>query len=577
MIKKLFPFVKKYKLPAVLAPITVMLEVLLEVALPYLAGQIVTYGIEKGDISFVVRTGLLMLGMALLSLCFGAASGYFSAVASTGFAMNLRDGLFKKIQSFSFANTDKFSTGSLVMRTTQDVQNTQNAFQMTIRMLFRAPLMFISATIFAISVNANLSLVFIAVMPILAIAITIIAVRAFPLFKTMMKANDDMNTTVQEGLIATRVVKSFVRGDYENEKFRAATDKVRNATINAEKLLVMNMPILQLCMYICMLLIYWFGAHKIVGGTMESGDLVSFVGYISQILFSLMMISMVFVMLVLSRASIGRIVEVLDEKVDLTDDDGEENLTLADGSVEFKDVAFSYYKDKNNLTLKNINFNIKSGETIGIIGGTGSSKTTLVQLIPRLYDVLEGEVIVGGNNVKRYKFNNLRDSVAMVLQKNVLFSGTIKENLKWGNENATDEEIEDACKRAQAYDFIKSFPDGFETELGQGGVNVSGGQKQRLCIARALLKNPKIIIFDDSTSAVDVATDMRIRQGLREGLQGTTVIIIAQRISSVADADRIIVIDDGAISAIGTHEQLLETSEIYKEVYTSQQKGGDDQ
>lgn len=575
MLKKLLPFIKNYKLPAILAPITVILEVLLEVALPYLAGQIVTYGIDKGDISFVVRTGLIMLGMALLSLCFGAASGYFSAVASTGFAMNLRNGLFQKIQSFSFANTDKFSTGSLVMRATQDVQNTQNAFQMTTRMLFRAPMMFISATIFAISVNAQLSLVFLAILPLLAIAIVIIATKAFPLFRIMLKANDDMNTTVQEGLIATRVVKSFVRGDYENEKFRAATNRVRNATVNAEKLLVMNMPILQLCMYLCMLLIYWFGANKIVGGTMEAGDLVSFVGYISQILSSLMMISMVFVMLVLSRTSIGRIVEVLDEKVDLTDDDADEKLTPVNGSVEFKDVSFSYYNDKDNLTLQNVNFTINSGETIGIIGGTGSSKTTLVQLIPRLYDVLEGEVIVGGNNVKRYKFGTLRDSVAMVLQKNVLFSGTIKENLKWGNENATDEEIEQACKRAQAYDFIKSFPDGFETELGQGGVNVSGGQKQRLCIARALLKNPKIIIFDDSTSAVDVATDMYIRQGLKDGLQGTTVIIIAQRISSVADADRILVVDDGKISAVGTHENLLETSDIYKEVYTSQQKGDD--
>lgn len=575
MIKKLLPSIKNYVWPTVLAPITVMIEVLLEVSLPLLAGNIITYGIENGDLGYVTRTGLMMLGMAFLSLIFGAASGYFAADAGSGFAMNTRGRLFDKIQRFSFANVDKFSTGSLVMRVTQDVQNTQNAFQMTTRMLFRAPLMFISATILAVKVNASLSMVFLVVLPILAVVITLIAIKAFPLFKLMLKANDEMNTTVQEGLISIRVIKSFVRSAFENEKFRAAADKVRQATVKAERLLVSFMPLMQISMYTCMLLIYWFGARKIVVGDMGAGDLASFVGYISQILMSLMMVSMVFVMLVLSRTSAGRIVEVLDEEIDLSDEDGDASLVVEDGSVEFKNVYFSYYKDENNVTLKDVNLKIQPGETIGIIGGTGSSKTTLVQLIPRLYDTFSGEVLVGGKNVKDYKFGNLRDSVAMVLQKNVLFSGTIKENLKWGNENATDEEIEEACKKAQAYDFIKSFPDGFETELGQGGVNVSGGQKQRLCIARALLKKPKIIIFDDSTSAVDVATDSKIRAGLREGMKGMTTIIIAQRISSVSEADRIFVIDDGHISASGTHEELLVSSDIYKEVYDSQQKGDD--
>ena len=573
MIKKLLPCIKNYVPQTILAPVTVVLEVFLEVLLPMLVGNIITNGIEKGDMGYVIRTGLLMLGMALLSLCFGAASGYFAAVASSGFAMNLRAKLFEKIQSFSFANVDKFSTGSLVTRVTQDVQNTQNAFQMMSRMLFRAPIMLISATVLAVKVNPSLSMVFLAVTPILALFVTLISIKAFPLFRQMMKANDHMNTTVQEGLVSIRVVKSFVRGEFENEKFRDAANRVREAAVKAEKLLVSNMPIMQICMYACMLLIYWFGAHKIVGGTMNTGDLASFVGYISQILISLMMVSMVFVMLVLSRTSAGRIIEVLDEKVDLSDENGDETLKVENGSVEFRNVNFSYYKDENNKTLRDVSFRINSGETIGIIGGTGSSKTTLVQLIPRLYDTLSGDVFVGGRNVKDYKFVNLRDSVAMVLQKNVLFSGTIMENLKWGNEDATFEEIEDACKRAQAYDFIKSFPDGYETELGQGGVNVSGGQKQRLCIARALIKKPKIIIFDDSTSAVDTATDAKIRAGLKEGMRGMTTIIIAQRISSVADADRILVLDDGRITDSGTHRELLENSEIYKEVYQSQQKG----
>ncbi|OGO91800.1 MAG: ABC transporter [Clostridiales bacterium GWF2_38_85] len=571
MIKKLLPSIGKYKLQAILSPVTIIFEVLLEVSLPLLMGNIIDIGVKNKDLNYIIVTGFTMIGMALLSLIFGASSGYFAAIASSGFAKNLRERMFAKIQSFSFANVDKFSTGSLVMRVTQDVTNTQNAFQMMMRMLVRAPIMFVTATIMAVTINAKLSLIFLAVLPLLVLAIVLIASKAFPLFQKMMKANDSMNTTVQEGLIAIRVVKSFVRGDFENEKFKKSADDVRKATINAEKLLVTNMPMMQLAMYICMIMVFWFGAKMIVIGDMETGQLLSFISYISQILMSLMMVSMVFVMLVLSKASASRIVEVLDEKIDLTDDNADPTLQVTDGSVEFNNVSFSYYKDKNNLTLRDATLKINSGETVGIIGGTGSSKTTLVQLIPRLYDVLDGEVKVGGRGVKEYKMKTLRDAVAMVLQKNVLFSGTIKENLKWGNEDATDDEITEACKKAQAHNFIMSFPDGYETNLGQGGVNVSGGQKQRLCIARALIKKPKIIIFDDSTSAVDVATDAKIRSELKKNMIGMTIIIIAQRISSVYDADRIIVIDDGRINAIGTHEELLAGNEIYKEVYLSQQ------
>ena len=514
-----------------------------------------------------------MIIMAILALACGALHGRFAAVASVGFAKGIRQKLFEKIQDFSFSNIDKFSTPSLITRLTTDVTHAQHAFMMIIRILVRSPIMLISATLMSISINRQLSLIFLFAIPVLGLAFYLVASNAFPRFRSMLKAYDKMNASVQENLIAIRTVKAFVRENYENEKFIDAADTVRLAQKKAEKLIIWTFPGMQFVMYACIMAISWFGGNLIINERMQPGELLSYITYSTQILVSLMMMSFVFVTIVLSRASISRILEILNEKVDITDEAADNELTVKDGSVVFDNVSFSYSRDRNNLTLENCNFTIKSGETIGIIGGTGSGKTTLVQLIPRLYDVLEGRILVGGRDVREYSLKALRDAVAMVLQKNVLFSGTIKENLKWGNENASDEEIVEACKIAQAYDFIMSFPDGFETRLGQGGVNLSGGQKQRLTIARALLKKPKILILDDSTSAVDTATDRKIRENLRNYASDITVIIIAQRIASVIDADKIIVMDDGKINAIGTHEELLETNSIYREVYESQKKG----
>lgn len=573
MIKKLIPFLKEYKIYTILTPITVIAEVLLEIFIPLLMSKIIDVGIPNKDINYVIKTGVLMMLMALFSLLFGVLSGKFAAIASMGFAKGLRKELFNKVQGFSFSNIDKFSTASLVTRLTTDVTNTQNAFMMTIRMMVRAPIMLISATIMAFSINKSLVVVFLVAIPILAIALVIIVSTAFPRFGIMLKKYDVMNSAVQENLVAVRVVKAFVRSKYEKEKFEDATDKLRYAQLRAEKVVIFNMPIMQFTMYGCMIAIVWFGGNMIIGGSMMTGELMSFISYVTQILMSLMMISMVFISTVLSKASVQRIIEVMDEKVDILDSDLSPEITVEDGSVIFENVSFSYSKNKENLTISNVNFKINSGETIGIIGGTGSSKSSLVQLIPRLYDVMDGKIIVGKHDVRDYKLEILRDSVAMVLQKNVLFSGTIKENLKWGNLNASNEQIVEGCKSAQAHDFIMSLPDGYETELGQGGVNVSGGQKQRICIARALLKNPKIIILDDSTSAVDTSTDAKIRRSFVEKLADTTTIIIAQRISSVCDADKIIVLNDGKIDDIGSHEQLLLRNEIYREVYDSQRKG----
>jgi ATP-binding cassette subfamily B multidrug efflux pump len=574
MYKKLIPCLGKYKKYALLTPLCVVLEVVLDVYIPILMGRIINIGILGGaGISYVLRQGALMVAMALLAMCFGALSGRFAALASTGFASGIRSKVFEKIQSFSFANIDKFSPASLITRLTTDVNNAQMALTTVIRIAVRAPFMLIFTTIMAVRINARLSLVFLAVIPVMAAAFAIIITKAYPLFIKMLGKFDKLNASLQENLVAIRVVKAFVRRDYENEKFTKAATDLMVAQKKAEKLFVLTMPLLQLGMYFCMIAVSWFGGNLIIAGGMQAGDLMTFTSYISQILMSLMMISVSFVMIVISRASVSRIVEVLDETPDISDENADPELTVSDGSIVFENVSFSYVNDKSNLILENINLGIKSGETIGIIGGTGSAKTTLVQLIPRLYDVFEGRLLVGGRDVRDYKLKNLRDAVSMVLQNNELFSGTIRDNLRWGNENATDVEIETACRAAAAHNFITSFPDGYDTWLGQGGVNVSGGQKQRLCIARALLKSPKILILDDSTSAVDTATDLSIRQALRETRGGITTIIIAQRISSVADADRIIVLDNGRISDIGTHEELLKTSRIYREVFESQQNG----
>ncbi|MDD5917651.1 MAG: ABC transporter ATP-binding protein [bacterium] len=573
MLKKLFPFVRGYWLRSALASLTVICEVLLEVYIPYLMADIINIGIANGDVSFIFRRGLLMIAMACLSLSMGALSGWFAADASAGFAKNLRAGLFRKVQGFSFANVDKFSTASLVTRLTTDVTNVQQSFMMIIRTLVRAPLMLIAATVMAVRLNAELATVFAFAIPLLGAFIIILGSKALPRFKAMLKKYDGLNAEVQENLIAIRVVKAFVREKHENERFTSSAEAVREAQAKAERLLVLVMPVSQYALYLCMIAVCYIGGHLIVAGDMLTGDLMSFISYISQILSSLLMVSMMFVSLTMTRASMTRILEVLDEQNDITDDDASVSLSVPDGSIEFRDVCFSYAKDPNNLTLSHINLKIRRGETIGIIGGTGSAKSSLVQLIPRLYDVLSGSVLVGGHDVREYKIKALRDSVSMVLQKNVLFSGTIRDNLRWGDAEATDAEVEDACRAAAAHDFITSFPAGYDTDLGQGGVNVSGGQKQRLCIARALLKRPKIIILDDSTSAVDTATDAAIRKALREELAGTTTLIIAQRIASVMDADRIVVMNEGTIADIGTHEELLERSEIYREVFESQQKG----
>lgn len=575
MFKTLFSHVGKYKKYAIMSPLAIVGEVAMEVLIPTVMALIIDNGIKQNDIGYVAKMGGVMVLMAITSLIFGALAGRVSAVAAMGFAKNLRSAVFRKIQNFSFANVDKFSTASLITRLTTDVTNVQMAFMMFIRGAVRSPIMLICATIMAIRMNARLSVIFLCAIPVLGFAVFFIVIKAHPRFEAMLHKYDEMNAKVQENLVGIRVVKAFVREDYEKKRFTENTDGVRRAQVFAEKLVILTMPIMQFCMYSCIIAILWFGGNMAVGGTMETGQLASFIAYVGQILMSLMMLSMLFIMFVVSRASIQRIYEVLTEEPTIADAENSDT-SADDGSIRFSNVSFSYFNDMNNLALEKINLDIKSGETIGIIGGTGSSKTSLVQLIPRLYDATEGDVFVGGHNVRDYALDTLRNQVAMVLQKNVLFSGTIRENLKWGDENATDEEIIEACKSACAHDFIMSFPDGYDTDLGQGGVNVSGGQKQRLCIARALLKKPKIIILDDSTSAVDTATDSSIRKAFREKLADTTTIIIAQRITSVKDADRIIVMDDGKINAVGTHEELLAGNDIYREVYESQQKGAEE-
>ncbi|MFA7674052.1 MAG: ABC transporter ATP-binding protein [Clostridia bacterium] len=573
MIRKLFPYMKKFRLQTILCPICIIGEVILEVYIPYLMANIVDIGIPARDINYIINQGLLMILMAFASLTFGALAARLGSVAGMGFGSELRRGLFEKIQAYSFRNMDKYNTASLTNRCTQDVTNIQNSFNMIIRMAFRSPFMFVSALLMAIKINPSLVTVFLVAIPVLVTAILIISMKSFPRFQAMLAKYDLINSSIQEDLIAVREVKAFVRSDHEKKKFEKANNENMRASIDAEKLLVTAMPLMMLVMNACTIAILWLGGKQIIAGTMLTGELMSFIVYIAQILMSLLMLSMVFVMTIMSKASMHRVAEVLDDKIDLTDEEAAGDKKVRNGSIEFRNVYFKYSKENKNYILDDISLDIKSGETIGIIGGTGSAKTTLVQLIPRLYDVEKGEVLVGGSNVKEYKIKDLRDAVSVVLQKNTLFSGTILDNLKWGDPNATQEEVEEACRKACAHDFICSFPKGYETDLGQGGVNVSGGQKQRLCIARALLKKPKILILDDSTSAVDTATDAMIRQELKKNLSDTTKIIIAQRITSVWDCDRIIVMDDGRINAIGTHEELLATNQIYSEVYNSQQKG----
>lgn len=589
----------EYKVPTIFTSVLVACEVLFEVFIPLIMAQIVnvgmdttidsfTFTIELGKLNwvcftltdrkmFILACGGLMAAMALVSLFFGFMSGRLAAKASTGFAKNLRKKLFYKIENFSFANLDRFNTASLVTRLTTDVTNIQMSYQVIFRMLVRSPVMLVLAICMAISISPDLSVIFAVALPILLIGIIVGVKVVFPRFEKMLHKYDDMNESTQENLIGIRAVKAFVREDNEIAKFKKVSSTVQKLQLSAERIIVIMFPFMQILVYGCLICVAWFGGNDIIVGEMYLGDFTAFLSYIMQILMSLMMVAMGFMTIVMSRASLDRIVEVLDEKIDIEDGADAKDIEVADGSIDFDNVDFSYSKSHDVLNLENIDLHIKSGETIGIIGGTGSAKTTLVQLIPRLYDTLDGEVKVGGVNVKDYKLDNLRAAVGMVLQKNVLFSGTIKQNLLWGNPQATDEEVEHAAKAAQAHDFIMSFPDGYQTELGQGGVNVSGGQKQRLCIARALLKRPKIMILDDSTSAVDTATDAKIRSGLKNEFGDTTVIIIAQRISSVEDADRIIVMNDGKIDAVGTHEELIATNQIYQDVYNSQKKGSDEE
>lgn len=575
MIKKLLASVREYKKPSILAPIYISLEVVMEVVIPLLMAKLIDNGLEKGDLSYVFIVGGILVLCTVISLLFGVLSGSCAAEASAGFAKNLRHDMFKKVQTFSFSNIDKFSTAGLVTRLTTDTTNLQNAYQMIIRTAVRSPFMLIFSLAMAFSINGKLAWVFIGAVPILGIGLWIIMSKAHPTFKRVFKTYDRLNRVVQENLRGVRVVKAYVRGEHEKEKFETVSQSIYEDFSYAEKVLAFNQPIMQFCMYAGMLLISWLGALLIVDGDMKTGELMSLLSYAGQILMSLMMLSMIFVMITMSRASAERIVEVLDEQSEITNPEDPVD-TVKDGSIVFENVSFSYSGKGGRLALKDASIRIESGMTVGILGGTGSAKSTLAQLVPRLYDATEGRVLVGGVDVRDYDLDTLRDNVAMVLQKNVLFSGTIKDNLRWGNKYATDEQMEHACKLAQADGFIKSFPDGYDTYIEQGGTNVSGGQKQRLCIARALLKNPKILILDDSTSAVDTATDGLIRKAFAEYLPDTTKLIIAQRVSSVENADLIIVMDKGSISASGTHEQLLEISEIYREVYETQTKGGDD-
>ena len=579
MLKRLAKCVREYKLPSFLSALFVSLEVVMEVLMPFEMADMLDLGINAGNMDFVLQSGIRLIIYACLTILFGNLAGRAASTAACGFGKNLRKDMYYNIQNFSFSNIDKFSTSSLITRMTTDVQNVQQAYLMLVRVAFRSPIMMVFSSIFAFRIYPKLAMVFVICLPILLAGLLFIIKKTHPIFVRVFKTYDRLNRTVQENLRGIRVVKSFIREDKEIEKFDETSDSIRSDFTRAEKNIAWNAPLMQGCSYTCMLLVAWLGANAIIASGnnpelgLTTGMLMSLITYSMQILMSVMMISVIFVMVIISRESANRIYEVLSEESDLKN--GENPVfEVPDGSIEFRNVTFRYSEKADKNVLSNVSVKIKSGETIGIIGGTGSSKSTFVQMIPRLYDATEGFVSVGGIDVRDYDLETLRDSVAMVLQKNVLFSGTIRENLLWGNENATQEEIEHACDLAQASPFINEMPEKYETYIEQGGANVSGGQKQRLCIARALLKKPKVLILDDSTSAVDTKTDALIRKAFAEEIPDTTKIIIAQRIASVMDADKIIILDAGKIVAMGTHEELLETSEIYRETYESQMKGG---
>ena len=575
MIKTLAKQIKEYKKDSILSPIYIAAEVILELLLPFIMASMIDEGVEVGNMKHIVITGFIMLVVAMLSLFCGVMCGKHAAIASTGFAKNVRKSMFDNIQTFSFANIDKFSTAGLITRMTTDVTNVQQAYQMIIRMCVRAPLMLVTAMVMVVIINAKLALIYLVALVILGVALFFIIANARKAFMEMFKKYDDLNSSTQENINAIRVVKAYVREDHEISKFKKACLNLYLSSVKAEKLVILNSPIMMFVMYGSILLLSWLGAQMIVVGDLSTGNLSSMFTYSTNILMSLMMISIVIVMLTMSQASAERIVEVLNEKSSITNPENPV-MEVKDGSICFENVQFSYNTDEPKYVLHDVNLEIKSGETIGILGGTGSSKSSLVQLIPRLYDVTEGCVKVGGLDVREYDLEVLRNEVSMVLQKNVLFAGSIKENLRWGNKEATEEEMIRACKLAQAHEFIEGFPDKYDTHIEQGGTNVSGGQRQRLCIARALLKKPKILILDDSTSAVDTKTDAYIRKAFREEIPGTTKLIIAQRISSIQDADRIVVLNEGRIESVGTHEELLKISPIYQDIYNTQVKGGDD-
>ena len=575
MLKKLAPYIGEFKKETILSPVCIAIEVIMEVILPMLMAMVIDNGVNVGDMNYVLKMGLLMLVVAFISLTGGALCGKYAAIASTGFSRNLRKTMFERIQGFSFANIDKFSTAGLVTRLTTDITNVQMAFQMIIRICVRAPFMLIFSLVMCLKLAPQVSWIFLVALVFLGGVLGYIVANAFPKFHKMFKEVDRMNGTVQENLAGIRVVKAYVREKHETDKFLVQSRKVRDLAIDAEKLIIMNSPVMQLTMYGCILMISWLGAKHIVAGNMTTGTLMSLFTYTMQVLMSLMMISMIFVMLTISKTSADRILEVLEEDSTIKNPENP-IMEVKDGSIDFENVSFRYSGGEDKNVLENIDIHIKSGETVGIIGATGSSKSTFVQLIPRLYDVSSGSVKVGGVDVRDYDMEVLRNEVSMVLQKNILFSGTILENLRWGNENATLEEAKHACELAQAAEFIERFPDGYETKIERGGTNVSGGQKQRLCIARALLKKPKILILDDSTSAVDTATDAKIRTAFREEIPNTTKLIIAQRISSVEDADHILVLNEGQVNGYGTHEELLKNNEIYRDIYELQKKGADE-